>query len=82
VTIDAADNRIPNARCNAIEMQQVFTNLLIKAVEAMDEAGTADPRIPIRVTTDSRQMLNVDISDNGPGVRQDLMARHLAFFQS
>jgi two-component system, LuxR family, sensor kinase FixL len=75
VTIDAADNGIPNARCNPTEIQQVFTNLLINAVEAMDEARTADPRIAIHVATDSRQMLNIAISDSGPGVREDLMPR-------
>jgi PAS domain S-box-containing protein len=65
VTIDSADSRLPNARCNAIEIQQVFTNLLMNAVEAMNEATTTDPRITIRIATDSRRMPNVDISDNG-----------------
>jgi PAS domain S-box-containing protein len=75
VGVDAADEQIPNARCNAIEIQQVLANLLINSVEALDEAGTTDPRITIRVAIDSRQMLNVDISDNGPGLREDLMPR-------
>jgi PAS domain S-box-containing protein len=75
VVIDAPDNKIPNARCNAIEIQQVFTNLLINSVEAMDEAGTTDPRIKIRVAADSRGMLNVDVSDSGPGVPEDLIPR-------
>ena len=75
VTIDAADNQIPNARCNAIEIQQVFTNLLINAVEAMSEAGATDPRIKIRVVADSPRMLNIEVSDNGPGVPQGLIPR-------
>lgn len=75
VTIDAANGEIPNARCNAIEIQQVFTNLLINAVEAMGEAATTDPRIKIRVATDSRRMLSVDVSDSGPGVPENLVPR-------
>lgn len=74
VVVDAADNRLPNARCNAIEIQQVFTNLLINAVEAMGEAGTINPRIKIRIAAD-RRMLNVDVCDNGPGVPEDLIPR-------
>jgi PAS domain S-box-containing protein len=75
VIIDATDNHVPNARCNAIEIQQVFTNLLINAIEAMGAAGTTDPRIRIRVAADPQRMLNVDVSDNGPGVPQDLIPR-------
>jgi PAS domain S-box-containing protein len=75
VIIDAADDQIPNARCNPIEIQQVFTNLLINAVEAMDETATTDPRIKIRVAADSRGMLSIDVSDNGPGVPENLIPR-------
>jgi PAS domain S-box-containing protein len=75
LTIDAADKQLPNVRCNAIEVQQVFTNLLINSIEAMEEASTIGPRIKIRVATDSHRMLNVDVSDNGPGVPEDLVPR-------
>ena len=74
VNIDTADNQVPNARCNAIEIQQVFTNLLINAVEAMDEARTLDPRIRIRVAAE-RRTLSIEVSDNGPGVPDDLIPR-------
>ncbi len=75
VVSDPANDPFPDARCNAIEIQQVFTNLLINAVEAMDDAGTTDPRITIRLGADSRGMLTLDVSDNGPGVPEALIPR-------
>lgn len=75
VIFSSATTQFPDARCNAIEIQQVLTNLLINAIEAIREAGTGDPYITIRVGTDSRRMLYVEVSDNGPGVPEDLIPR-------
>lgn len=75
VTVEPANGEALNARCSAIEILQVFTNLVINAIEAMAEADTSEPRIAITVAADSRGMLNVDISDNGPGVPEHLVPR-------
>ncbi|UWU89065.1 PAS domain S-box protein [Bradyrhizobium sp. CB1015] len=75
VIVSSATTKVPNARCNAIEIQQVLTNLLINAIEAIREADTRDPCITVRVGTDSRRMLYVEVSDNGPGVPEDLIPR-------
>jgi signal transduction histidine kinase len=60
------------------QLTQVFTNLLINAYEAMGGAG----RIVISAATvrledggDGRDAIQVDVSDNGPGIAPDVAER-------
>ncbi|MDP9362814.1 MAG: ATP-binding protein, partial [Chloroflexota bacterium] len=61
---------IPRVTAYASALNQVWTNLLDNAIDALgkpDEGGTRDPRIHIRVAPDGDGVL-VEVADNGPGI--------------
>jgi signal transduction histidine kinase len=68
-------------RAYAAELNQVWTNLLDNAADALTDGATADPRIEIRVAADSESVVVVEIEDNGPGIPDDIVSRVFdAFF--
>ena len=73
----AAD--VPAIMAYASELNQVWTNLLANAADAIHEAGT-NGRILIR-TRQSEDSIFVDIEDNGTGIADDVRDRIFdAFF--
>jgi signal transduction histidine kinase len=62
---------IPAVHCHASELNQVWTNLVLNACQAMGESGT------LRVTcgTVGNRMVWVNIQDTGPGVPESLRQR-------
>lgn len=63
------------ARCNAVEIQQVLVNLIMNAMEAMDSIPRLHRIISLRLHPGPRGMLSVDVSDQGPGVSNDMAAQ-------
>ncbi|WP_263354770.1 PAS domain-containing protein [Acidicapsa acidisoli] len=57
---------LPMVRVDQIQIQQVFINLIVNAIEAMEGQEVA-PLVVLRATTDSSGML-IQVIDNGPGV--------------
>jgi two-component system NtrC family sensor kinase len=57
---------LPQVLVNAVEMEQVFINLIRNAIEA----AAGDIRIVIRTLT-SPQGVRIMVQDNGPGVAED-----------
>jgi PAS domain S-box-containing protein len=61
------DAHLPTVSVDPIQIQQVFINLILNAVEAM-EGGQVPPLVKVRAAlTDQNEML-VQVIDNGPGV--------------
>ncbi len=60
--------------CESSKMQQVFLNLLKNSAQAMANAGTKDPCITLDVHSDDN-MIQIEISDNGPGMSEDIRKR-------
>ena len=60
------EESLPVVRVDQIQIQQVFINLIVNAIEAL-EAQEAAPLVVLRTTTDSNEML-IQVIDNGPGV--------------
>jgi C4-dicarboxylate-specific signal transduction histidine kinase len=60
------DEFLPAVHVDQIQMQQVFINLIVNAIEALEEQHVA-PLVMLRVTADSNEAL-VQVIDNGPGV--------------
>lgn len=53
-------------------LEQVFTNIIQNGINAMkDEGGT----LTIRFIADDHDYVNIDISDNGPGIPKAIMER-------
>ena len=70
-----ADDTLPPARIDPVQITQVILNLLTNAHQAMDASGTGDTiRISVtRIGTDDR--LIVDFRDNGPGIPANIRSR-------
>ena len=61
---------VPHIEANAGELNQVWTNLINNAIDAMDANGTL--RISTRAEPDD---VVVEIGDTGPGMPPDVQAR-------
>jgi len=65
---------LPPVFANGSRLEQVFVNLLLNACQAFDEDGP-DNKIEIRGGALSDGRVFVDVSDNGPGIPSDILAR-------
>jgi signal transduction histidine kinase len=64
------DEQLPTIRANGAELNQVWTNLIDNAIDAMNGNG----QISIRTRHDSN-MVDVEIGDHGPGIPSELVSR-------
>jgi PAS domain S-box-containing protein len=60
------EESLPAVSIDQIQIQQVFINLIVNAIEALEGQQVA-PLIALRAVTDSNGML-IQVIDNGPGV--------------
>jgi C4-dicarboxylate-specific signal transduction histidine kinase len=81
--------RLPMLSCDPILIQQVVLNLLKNAAEAIDAAQMPPARrhIELRVvprhTPEEGGVIEFSVTDQGPGVREDVLARlYEAFFST
>jgi PAS domain S-box-containing protein len=81
--------RLPALHCDPILIEQVVLNLLKNAAEAIDAAQLAPTRrhIELRVvprhTAEEGDVIEFSVTDRGPGVREDVLARlYEAFFST
>lgn len=61
------------------ELNQVWTNLIDNAIDALNEAETSSPTITIRTCQKDNHII-VEIEDNGPGIPPDVKNRILEPF--
>src|ERR1700678_1596112 len=61
------EESLPVVPVDQIQIQQVFINLIVNAIEALEGQQAAPPVILRAVATDSNEML-IQVIDNGPGV--------------
>jgi two-component system NtrC family sensor kinase len=62
---------LPRIYGNAGKLQQVFTNLLLNARDAIPDGG----RITLRAHVSDREALTVEVADNGIGIAPENVAR-------
>lgn len=65
---------LPTIEGYGSELTQVWTNLIDNAIDAMEEADVAEPRLTIRSYTEDRCVV-IEVSDDGPGVPPDVRDR-------
>jgi signal transduction histidine kinase len=74
------DPTLPEIEAHGSELNQVWTNLIDNAADALHGSDTADPTITLR-TRQEGQWIVVTIEDNGPGIDpKDLPRIFEAFF--
>jgi signal transduction histidine kinase len=76
------DASLPMIECYAGQLNQVFMNLLVNAIDALEaSAAQMDCRITIRTTATDRHTVQICVSDNGPGMDPSVQSRIFdAFF--
>jgi len=62
---------IPKAYGNAVKLQQIFTNLILNARDAIPEGG----RIMLSTSSNDEDMLTVEVSDTGIGIAPENVAK-------
>jgi signal transduction histidine kinase len=77
VEIDPALARLPAVLGNRITLTQVVGNLMVNAAESIRMAGVADGKIAVtgyREAVDGKDMLHIEVRDNGGGISEEAMA--------
>lgn len=63
------DKSIPELLCYPGDLNQVWTNIIDNAIQAMGGSGT----LTLRTTRENEEMIRVEICDNGPGITDDVV---------
>jgi PAS domain S-box-containing protein len=66
---------MPAVLANRARLSQVFLNLLVNAVQSLEGGDAQQDEIRVRATTDTEGNAVVEISDTGPGIRPEHLAR-------
>ncbi len=66
------DKTLPELQCYPGDLNQVWTNIIDNAIQAMDGHGHADASAPRGRTS---EMIRVEICDDGPGIPEDVIER-------
>lgn len=64
--------QIPHLPVDKVQIEQVILNLLRNAIEAMQDAKTAKPKLLVRTLMPSSDIMHVDVVDNGPGFSAEI----------
>lgn len=62
---------LPNIEMDRVQIQQVLSNLIVNAMQAMIEHGTVRPCIAVTSKLAAGGTIRVEIADNGPGIAPD-----------
>ena len=65
------DKTLPELQCYPGDLNQVWTNIIDNAIQAMNGHGT----LTIRTARENEQMIRVEICDDGPGIPDDIVDR-------
>ncbi len=66
---------LPEVLGDRVQLQQVFVNLAVNAMQAMTVVDPARRRLTIRTEVDARRGLRAEIEDSGPGIAADHLER-------
>lgn len=67
----ALDRRLPRARVDRVQIEQVVTNLVNNAVEAIEELSEGPRDVIIRTSINAAGLIEVAVEDTGKGIPTD-----------
>jgi len=70
IRIEKDFQEVPPTLADTSQLQQVFLNLFLNAIEAMPEGGTLG--VQTRLEEEGKR-IRIEVSDTGKGIREDLM---------
>jgi signal transduction histidine kinase len=65
------DKSLPQIACYPGDLNEVWSNIIHNAIQAMDGKGT----LTIRTMREGDEMIRVEIGDDGPGIPEDVIGR-------
>jgi signal transduction histidine kinase len=65
------DTSVPELLCYPGNLNQVWTNIIDNAIQAMGGSGT----LTVRTMRENTNMIRVEICDDGPGIPEDIVGR-------
>lgn len=65
------DASLPEILCYPGDLNQVWTNIIDNAIQAMDGHGT----LTVRTSRESDGLVRIEICDDGPGIPEDIIER-------
>lgn len=65
------DKSLPQISCYPGDLNEVWSNIIHNAIQAMDGHGT----LTIRTMREGDEMIRVEIGDDGPGIPEDVIGR-------
>jgi signal transduction histidine kinase len=65
------DKTLPELQCYPGDLNQVWTNIIDNAIQAMGGQGT----LTVRTSRENEQMIRVEICDDGPGIPEEIIDR-------
>jgi len=70
----AVTDHLPRVRGDVVHLQQVLLNLIVNGVDAIEETNPGNRRVSITTSLDGPQMVEIAVSDSGPGIPADKLA--------
>jgi len=65
------DQALPEIHCYPGDLNQVWTNIIDNAIQAMNGTGT----LTVRTRRDTDDTIRIEIGDDGPGIGEDIVDR-------
>jgi PAS domain S-box-containing protein len=74
LTCDVAEN-LPQISGEKVRIEQVLLNLLLNAMDVLKDVAADKRRIRLAVATTQDGLVDISVTDSGPGIPPDLMER-------
>ena len=63
---------LPTVWADTIQVEQVITNLILNAIEAMEQANTWHQLIRIEAAVEDEKFVSITVCDSGPGIPEEI----------
>ncbi|MEM9008568.1 MAG: ATP-binding protein [Cyanobacteria bacterium P01_F01_bin.86] len=75
VNIVKSYDSLPLVRCSPAQINQVFTNIIVNAIDAMFDSDVESKQLELLTRTVSREHVQVCIRDTGPGMSPEVKSK-------